>query len=70
MRSDLDQMFVALDVPGPYSPAAEDAGKRALRLMVLSLLSELDGGAAAETLFKTADSAPSPAASAAAWRSS
>jgi aminopeptidase N len=48
-------MFVALDVPGPYSPAAEDAGKRALRLMVLSLLSELDGGAAAETLFKTAD---------------
>jgi aminopeptidase N len=48
-------MFASLDVPGPYRPDADDAGKRALRHAVLGLLAELDDGATAETLFNSAD---------------
>ncbi|MEO8532088.1 MAG: aminopeptidase N C-terminal domain-containing protein, partial [Deltaproteobacteria bacterium] len=55
MKSDLVRLFSALDVPGAYSPDAEPAGKRALRIAVLGLLSEIDGGHAADQLFTTAD---------------
>ena len=33
--------------PGPYSPDARDAGRRALRLQAVRLLAHADGGAAA-----------------------
>ncbi|MCC5983771.1 MAG: aminopeptidase N [Rhodobacteraceae bacterium] len=51
----LAAVFDAMDTPGPYSPEAAAAGRRALRLRALSLLSRLDGGAKARALFATAD---------------
>jgi aminopeptidase N len=42
-------------VKGAYSPDAKAAGKRALRLALLSLQTRLDGGAAASALFAQAD---------------
>jgi aminopeptidase N len=41
-------------VAGPYSPEAGPAGNRALRLAVLSLLTRIDGGAAARAAFDAA----------------
>ncbi|SOC12245.1 aminopeptidase N [Rhodobacter sp. JA431] len=41
-------------VPGPYSPDAEPAGKRALRLAALALLSTLDQGSRASALYAEA----------------
>ena len=38
------QLYSEMHVPGPYSPDAEAAGKRALQGVVLSLLARLDGG--------------------------
>ena len=55
IQADLIRLYDALKVDGPYTPDAEPAGKRALRLAVLGLLSELDGGEAAESLFESAD---------------
>ncbi|SHH81405.1 aminopeptidase N [Marivita hallyeonensis] len=46
-----DQMVV----DAPYSPDAEQTGKRALSGALLSLISRLDGGAAAQERFDTAD---------------
>jgi aminopeptidase N len=42
-------------VPGPFSPDAEDAGKRSLTNAALSLLSLIDGGDRARAQFDAAD---------------
>jgi len=49
------RVFDEMTVPGPYSPDAESAGRRALRLSALDLLARRDGGAAAARLFAQAD---------------
>ncbi|MBL4917258.1 aminopeptidase N [Szabonella alba] len=51
----LPDLLAALDDPGPYTPDAAAAGRRALRMAALSLLSRVDGGAAARATFTTAD---------------
>ena len=45
----------ALSEPGPFSPDARAAGRRALRLAALSLLSRVDGGKAAAAAHARAD---------------
>lgn len=55
MGADLPSLFKALDVQGPYSPEASAAGKRALRMAVLDLMTRLDKGMAAEELSFSAD---------------
>ena len=50
----LAQTFAAMDTPGPYSPDARDAGRRALRLAALALLSRLDDGRRAARMFEAA----------------
>ncbi|EKE45495.1 aminopeptidase N [Oceaniovalibus guishaninsula JLT2003] len=55
MESDLARLFDTMAVPGPYSPDAADAGRRALRAAALSRLSRLDGGARARRMFAEAD---------------
>ncbi len=42
LKKDLLAAYEALRVPGPYTPDAESAGKRALRNVALGLLMELD----------------------------
>ncbi|WP_343117022.1 aminopeptidase N [Ostreiculturibacter nitratireducens] len=49
----LPGLYAEMQVPGPYSPDARASGRRALRLACLSLLTRLDGGAAAALLFRT-----------------
>ena len=51
----LPALEAEMRVAGAYSPDAQAAGKRALRLVALSLLSRLDTGAAARAAFATAD---------------
>ncbi|WP_339107724.1 aminopeptidase N [Thioclava sp. GXIMD4216] len=51
----LAALYDALEVTGPYSPDAEPAGKRGLRLACLSLLTKLDGGTRAKALFDQAN---------------
>ena len=51
----LPGLETAMRVPGPYSPDAEAAGKRALRLASLALISRTDGGVAARAAFAGAD---------------
>lgn len=51
----LVRTYDAMQVPGPYAPDAAPAGRRALRLACLGLLSRIDGGARAEALFARAD---------------
>ena len=51
----LPALIAGLAEPGPYSPDARAAGRRALRLQALSLLSRLDGGQAAAAAFHAAD---------------
>jgi aminopeptidase N len=51
----LAELEAAMRVPGAYSPDAASAGKRALRLVTLSYLSRLDGGAAARAAYAAAD---------------
>ena len=50
----LARLYETMDTPGPYSPDARDAGRRALRLAALSLLSLVDDGRRAARLFGTA----------------
>ncbi|QFT62535.1 aminopeptidase N [Roseivivax sp. THAF30] len=45
----------ATEIRAPYSPDAEQAGKRALWSAALSLETRLDGGAAAKAAFESAD---------------
>ncbi|WP_226779212.1 aminopeptidase N [Oceaniglobus trochenteri] len=51
----LAALYDAMAVPGPYTPEAGAAGKRALRLSALGFLSRLDGGERAARQFATAD---------------
>ncbi|MEO0342223.1 MAG: aminopeptidase N [Pseudomonadota bacterium] len=50
-----EALFDTMKVEGPYSPAAQDAGQRALQGVALSLISRQDGGALATQSFETAD---------------
>ncbi len=53
--TDLPALYAAMQVPGPYSPDAISAGKRALRSRVLSLLTQVDQGSTARAQYATAD---------------
>ncbi|MBK5927770.1 aminopeptidase N [Rhodobaculum claviforme] len=55
MDDGLARAFIAMETPGPYSPDARDAGRRALRLAALAYLSRNDGGDRAARLFAGAD---------------
>ena len=55
LAAPLAEVFNGMGTPGPYSPDATAAGRRALRLRALSLLTRLDGGAKAQALFSAAD---------------
>jgi aminopeptidase N len=48
-------LYEAMAVPGPYTPDAAAAGKRALRGTALRLLAELDEGGRAKAQFAQAD---------------
>ncbi len=50
----LGEIYNAMAVPGPYAPDANAAGRRALRLAALGLLTRTDGGARAQALFRAA----------------
>jgi aminopeptidase N len=52
----LPGLFASLATPGPFDPGAIAAGRRALRLGALSLLSRLDDGAAALAAYDGANS--------------
>ncbi len=51
----LPGLIESLAEPGPYSPGARAAGRRALRLAALGYQSRLDGGRAARDAFARAD---------------
>ncbi|MBN2630134.1 MAG: aminopeptidase N [Rhodobacteraceae bacterium] len=51
----LPGLIAGLAEPGPFTPDARAAGRRALRLAALSLLSRCDGGAAARAAYRVAD---------------
>ena len=51
----LPGLIVSLAEPGPFTPDAVAAGRRALRLAALSLLSRVDDGARAATVFAQAN---------------
>lgn len=48
-------LYRDMAVPGRYSPDADAAGRRALRLKALSMLARVEGGAQAEALYAGAD---------------
>ncbi|WBU54370.1 aminopeptidase N [Paracoccus sp. SCSIO 75233] len=50
----LNSAYRENEVPGPYRPDAESAGKRALRLAALALLNRIDNGARAAELYRSA----------------
>lgn len=52
----LPGLIDSLQTPGPFSPSADAAGRRALRLGALSLLARLDNGTAATTAYANANS--------------
>ena len=54
-RAPLTDMVATMDRPGVFSPAAADAGARALRMAALSFLTKLDSGSAAQAIFASAD---------------
>ncbi len=55
LQDQLPRSYADMAVPGPYTPDAEPAGKRALGNTVLSLMSKLDGGRQATQQYATAD---------------
>ncbi len=55
LSDELPVTYDEMRVPGPYSPDPKAAGRRALRLTALSLLSRLDNGTEAAKLFGQAD---------------
>jgi aminopeptidase N len=55
LAQDIPVLRAGCATPGPYDPRAEDAGKRALSLRLLRLLTYLDGGAVARALYGAAD---------------
>ena len=50
----LSDLYDRMEVPGAYSPEAEPAGRRSLRLAALGLLSRLDEGQRAQALWDSA----------------
>ena len=48
------RLLAEMATPGPYSPDAEPAGKRALHGVALSYLSQIDGGASAQSAYASA----------------
>ncbi|MBI1493330.1 aminopeptidase N [Halocynthiibacter styelae] len=48
------RLLAEMATPGPYSPDAEHAGKRALHGVALAYLSQIDGGTAAKAAYTTA----------------
>ncbi len=48
-------LYEAMAVPGPYTPEAGPAGRRALRHAALAILTRAEGTARAEALFQSAD---------------
>ncbi len=55
LGADLPRLLEQMRVTGPYSPAAEDAGKRAFGAALLGLLSQIDNARAAAERFAAAD---------------
>ncbi|QYZ71153.1 aminopeptidase N [Neotabrizicola shimadae] len=55
LRPQLPALFDTLREPGPFTPDARAAGRRALRLAALSLLTRLDEGQAAASAYRAAD---------------
>jgi aminopeptidase N len=55
MAPDLSKVADAMATPGPYSPNARDAGRRALRMAAAGLLAHADGRAKARAIFAQAD---------------
>ncbi|MBK5933772.1 aminopeptidase N [Rhodovulum imhoffii] len=55
LAESLPDLYESMACPGPYSPDARAAGRRALRLRALGLLARLDEGHRAAALFETAD---------------
>ena len=51
----LARLIDDLGEPGPFTPEARAAGRRALRLTLLGLLARIDGGARAALAFREAD---------------
>ncbi|MEM1429608.1 MAG: aminopeptidase N [Pseudomonadota bacterium] len=51
----LAALYTDMAVPGPYTPDAKAAGRRALRATALSLLTRIDDGERAKTQFHSAD---------------
>jgi aminopeptidase N len=51
----LPRLIDGMAEPGPFTPEARAAGRRALRLALLSLQSRVDGGNRAEAAFRAAD---------------
>ena len=51
----LPRIYAESQIDAPYSPDAEQSGKRALAGAALSLISRLDGGAQAATQYRAAD---------------
>jgi aminopeptidase N len=54
LKAELCDVFERMQVPGPYTPDAHAAGRRALRLETLALLSWSDEGVRAADLFRAA----------------
>ena len=55
LAADLPAVFERLAEPGPFTPDARSAGRRALRLAVLGLLTRIDDGRTARAAFAAAD---------------
>ena len=55
LAPELGRIATAMQTPGPYSPNARDAGRRALRVQAIGLLARVDKGAKAAALFASAD---------------
>ena len=55
MEPELTRVYAEMAVPGPYTPDAAAAGKRALRQAALELLTKRDGGDRARAQFAAAD---------------
>ncbi len=51
----LPRLIEAMAEPGPFTPEARAAGRRAFRLVLLALQTRLDGGARAEAAYRSAD---------------
>ncbi len=55
LHADLASIYDEMETPGPFSPDAASAGKRALRLAALAFLNRIDGGDRAAALFDSAN---------------